>query len=187
MTEGPHAYVGIDPSYSSYAIVIHKDIGGGSLLDMMHWDFSPKKAGTEGRRLALISDTLDEHLSTNLADCARATFVMEGYAPGAKFNREILGELGGVTKLLLAEAFPECILRIASPTALKKFVTGKGSAPKDNVLLQVYKKWGVELTSNDVADAYGLMQIARAIRNGTSLQYEKEVVDVVCNSGNAAI
>lgn len=49
-----------------------------------------------------------------------------------------------------------------SPSQLKQFATGKGNANKEIVLQQVYKRWGVELTDNNQADAYVLAQIGRA-------------------------
>ena len=49
-----------------------------------------------------------------------------------------------------------------SPSQVKQFATGKGNANKEIVLQQVYKRWGVELTDNNQADAYVLAQIGRA-------------------------
>ena len=46
--------------------------------------------------------------------------------------------------------------KVISPGELKKFVTGKGNCKKDLILLKVFKKWGIEFDSNDLADAYSL-------------------------------
>ena len=46
------------------------------------------------------------------------------------------------------------------PTKLKKFVTGKGNSKKELMLLNVYKKWGVEFNDNNLADAYSLARMA---------------------------
>lgn len=43
-----------------------------------------------------------------------------------------------------------------SPTALKKFVTGKGNAKKDQMILEVFKRYGYTSATNDIADAVGL-------------------------------
>lgn len=45
---------------------------------------------------------------------------------------------------------------VVSPPALKKFVTGKGNAKKDLMLLKTYKKWGVEFSDDNLCDAYCL-------------------------------
>ena len=50
-----------------------------------------------------------------------------------------------------------------APTSLKKFVTGKGNAKKDLMLLSVYKRWGFDTTNDNKADAYGLAQFGRAL------------------------
>ena len=50
--------------------------------------------------------------------------------------------------------------KVIAPGTLKKFVTGKGNAKKDLMLLKVYKKWGEEFEVDDLADAYGLARMA---------------------------
>jgi crossover junction endodeoxyribonuclease RuvC len=50
--------------------------------------------------------------------------------------------------------------RVIAPGTLKKFVTGKGNAKKEVMLLKTYKKWGVEFTDNNLCDAYSLARLA---------------------------
>ena len=50
--------------------------------------------------------------------------------------------------------------KIVTPGELKKFITGKGQAKKDLILLNVFKRWGVEFDNSDLADAYGLSRMA---------------------------
>lgn len=180
-------HIGIDPSYSHFAMVQHFQQDAHVWTEDEVFDFSPKKAGTGGKRLRTIRESLHQYLAETRIRFEIGAVVMEGYAPSSKFNRETMGELGGVVKLVLAEIMPMERLHIATPSALKKFVTGSGSAAKDNMLLQVYKKWGVEYKSNDLADAYGLMQIARAITGSraTALKYEQEVVDAIMKEKRA--
>lgn len=52
---------------------------------------------------------------------------------------------------------------VVSPPSLKKFVTGKGKAQKDEMMLDVYRRWGVALTENNICDAYGLARIGLAL------------------------
>ena len=49
---------------------------------------------------------------------------------------------------------------IIAPGTLKKFVTGKGTAKKELMLLKTYKKWKVEFEDNNLCDAYGLARLA---------------------------
>jgi len=46
------------------------------------------------------------------------------------------------------------------PTTLKKYATGKGTAKKQEMLLQIYKRWGVEFNDDNAADAYALGRLA---------------------------
>jgi len=50
---------------------------------------------------------------------------------------------------------------ITTPTTLKKFITGKGNAKKELMLLKVYKKWGKEFDNNNICDAYSLAEYAK--------------------------
>jgi crossover junction endodeoxyribonuclease RuvC len=51
--------------------------------------------------------------------------------------------------------------KIIAPGTLKKFVTGNGNSKKEHMLLNIYKKWGIEFADNNLADAYGLARMAR--------------------------
>ena len=42
------------------------------------------------------------------------------------------------------------------PTILKKFITGKGNAKKEDIKLALYKKYQKEFKNSDEADAYAL-------------------------------
>jgi len=87
--------------------------------------------------------------------------LIEGYSFGSKFNHQIQYELGAVLRYSLWQAgipFVE-----VSPPSLKKFVTGKGNAKKDLMLLEVYKRWDFDTGNDNEADAYGLAQFGRAL------------------------
>ena len=45
------------------------------------------------------------------------------------------------------------------PSTLKKFVTGRGNAAKNEMLLHVYKRWGREYSDDNMADAYALSML----------------------------
>jgi Holliday junction resolvasome RuvABC endonuclease subunit len=97
---------------------------------------------------------------------------MEGYAFGSQMAN-MLGELGGMVKLTLLDfgIYP----LIVPPTNLKKYVTGKGNGiSKSQMLLYVYKKWGVDFTDDNAADSYAL---ARLVAGMHETAYEKEVYD----------
>ena len=57
---------------------------------------------------------------------------------------------------------------------LKKYATGKGTAKKQEMLLQIYKRWGVEFNDDNAADAYALARLA----GGHAIdKIEQEVLD----------
>jgi crossover junction endodeoxyribonuclease RuvC len=46
---------------------------------------------------------------------------------------------------------------------LKKYATGKGTSKKQEMLMQIYKRWHVEFNDDNAADAYALARLAGGI------------------------
>jgi hypothetical protein len=161
-------YVGIDQSYSAFAVtILSKD---GAFYTEVY-----EAPGRGVERLAsiqlFIGDLVGER-TTNIKGTA-----MEGYAYGAQMAH-MAGELGGLVKTELRcwchdiddAKYP----LIIPPAMLKKYVTGKGQGVKKNqILLNVYKKWGVEFMDDNAADSYALARIAAGMAD---LSYEKEII-----------
>jgi Holliday junction resolvasome RuvABC endonuclease subunit len=167
--------LGIDQSYSGLAMVAY-DSADERRYSYLH-AFSADRYVTQSDRL----DAVQVQVGLNVEDIktmfGRVDVVaMEGYAAGAKFGRELAGELGGAVKLALLDVLdkPASYPLIIAPTKLKKYVTGKGTAAKAEMLLAVYKKWGVTYTDDNLADAYGLARAANAwfTRSGTKAELE---------------
>lgn len=173
----PHDIVlGIDPSLTGFAMCALHPEG-----QYQFWLIRSSKRGVD--RLADIQNQLSM-VMTKLS-IRRFTFVsvcMEGYSFGAQNNREVLGELGGVVKVTLRSALqrnhPEgAYPTIVQPTALKKFVTGTGSAKKSEMLKAVYKRWGIDVADDNLADAYGLARMSLAVAFGSEkLTKEQQAV-----------
>jgi len=91
--------------------------------------------------------------------------VVEGYSlhMGHASSVVQLVELGGILRFLMMLDG----LKWLDPRAsvLKKFVTGKGTAQKDQMMMWVLKRWGHTSASNNTADAYGLAAIGLASMN----------------------
>ena len=77
---------------------------------------------------------------------------MEGYAYGAKLNREKLGELGGIVKLAVRHVLHTDPVSVP-PTTLKQFATGSGKASKEQMVTAV-QQFDPEITNDNLADAY---------------------------------
>lgn len=96
---------------------------------------------------------------------------MEGYAMNAKGRTHDIAELHSVVKLLVLKRGIPII--IVPPTTLKKWVAGHGFAKKPQMIEAVNRDWGVDIVSDDEADAYGLMRFGEAYLNRTIL-YEQD-------------
>jgi len=69
---------------------------------------------------------------------------------------------------LLAKAYGVSVV-VVQPTTLKKFVTGRGNAPKTEVALEILDRWGVRFHDDrgaDKAHAYGLHRYGLAYLAG---------------------
>jgi crossover junction endodeoxyribonuclease RuvC len=167
-----YAWLGIDQSYSGFAMTFINKEG--------QYETTVAKFDSFGiTRLIEIRD----HIYTTLVH-ARSRGVkvraiaMEGYAYGSQMAN-MLGELGATVKIGLwdSSAYLEPDAKfpyIVAPTSLKKYATGKGNVQKNQILLQIYKKWGVEFKDDNAADSYAL---AHLISGSYSTAYEKEVYD----------
>lgn len=156
---GEPVSVGIDQSYSGFAIAM---VSGDKYQVSV---YKSDKLGTD--RLKDIQQYLKSALSPYLI----GDVAMEGYAYGAQMAH-MAGELGGMVKVVLLDKghYP----LIVAPSMLKKYVTGKGTGvQKNQMLLNIYKKWGIEFTDDNAADAYALAKIASG---AATTAYEKEVV-----------
>lgn len=90
-----------------------------------------------------------------------ANVFVEGYAYGAKYQRESLAELGGVMRRYLHLA--KLDFWIVPPTSLKLFVTGTGKASKNYMKKCTKDQWGKIFKSDDVCDAHGLARLGMTV------------------------
>lgn len=89
------------------------------------------------------------------ANCKPDFVVIEAYAVGKFSGSAICSiEIGSIIRFLLWQN--DIPFLEVSPTSLKKFVTGKGNAKKENMILEVFKRFGYTSATNDIADAVGL-------------------------------
>lgn len=144
-------FVGMDPSFNGFAIIVlDKDA---NIVEQKLIASTPK-AEIEDRLMEL-----EEAYSfiPNIL-CLHSVF-LEGpaYLANGQFALQ-MGALHFMIRLMLKKRGIN--YHIIAPGTLKKFVTGKGNAKKDLILLKVYKKWGVEFDNDNLADAYGLARMA---------------------------
>lgn len=84
----------------------------------------------------------------------------------------VLGELAATVKLACWDYFDSNVNRYEPypehmrvplqipPMTLKKYAAGKGNAKKQEMLMQMFKRWGVEFNDDNAADSYALARLA---------------------------
>lgn len=145
-------FLGVDQSYTGFGLVVLDETGYCHQKSLLKYPLNKFK--DEGARLVKIYDDLIMYFAIHQGSGAEIHIGMEGYAYGAKLNREKLGELGGIVKLVSNLVFgvtPDII----APTSLKSFIAGSGKASKDDMVAAI-QKLDPEITDHNLADAYGL-------------------------------
>lgn len=171
-------FVGIDPSLSHTGVFfIYDDKYDGIQIDTKPNDFS---CGLS--RCIFISETIINLINEKINSGLKLAMIScEDYFTGRQHGTVIqLAELGTMIRYkILKNDFPLCVV---APTKLKKFVTTKGNSPKNMMLKAVYKKWGYDVTTDNIADASGLANFAKVVYTLHNkpdtiklLQYEKDV------------
>ena len=93
----------------------------------------------------------------------------------------VLGELSATVRLTIYDYFDDdrrFPLKVP-PMTLKKYAAGKGNAKKQEMLLQIFKRWGIEFNDDNAADSYGL---ARLVSKNFINEVEKAVVEQMSDS-----
>ena len=145
-------FIGIDQSYTGFGLVVLDETGHCHQKSLLKYPSSKYKSDSE--RLLKIYQDLVDFFFIHQSSGAEIVVAMEGYAYGAKLNREKLGELGGIVKLAVQLVLLTDPISVP-PTTLKQYVTGNGRASKDDMVSGV-QQWDPEVTDHNVADAYGL-------------------------------
>lgn len=150
--------VGIDPSLRSVGWVVRSQ--GGYLSGIVS---APKLP---------VESYLNRYQKIVRGLCTRVQkgdmIILEDYAVYIPKRGQVpqsviqLIELGGILRLSLRNRTSYHPI-LVPPAVLKKFATGKGRAQKDQVMLSVYKTWGLEFDTHDETDAWVLSQIGMSL------------------------
>ena len=144
-------FVGMDPSYNGFAIVIiDKDA---KIIDQILL-----KSNTEYEA----EDRIIQ-LEKGFVFLAQLNELQTVYIEGPAYssNGGFALQMGALHYYLRIFFRKNNInFKVITPGTLKKFITGKGTAKKELMLLNVYKKWNVEFEDNNLCDAYSLARLA---------------------------
>jgi hypothetical protein len=162
--------IGIDQSYSGFGVTF-MDMDSDAYVTTV---FKGEGMGVD--RLLDIQEKLYLLIEQNATPSVTEVIsAMEGYAYGSQMAN-MAGELGAVVKILLHDLLWNRVGKypyIIPPTVLKKYVTGKGNGvQKNQILLQVYKNWGVEFNDDNAADSYSL---AHLISGKGTLVHQRDI------------
>ena len=150
--------IGIDQSLTGFALTVMSVAEPTSHLT---WVYKSPYFGIE--RLVDIRTWLIDHfnyieqeLELDILDVAMEGTVLQSQAA------LVLGELSACVRLAIYDFFEDARkypLKVP-PMTLKKYAAGKGNAKKQEMLLQIYKRWGMEFSDDNAADAYALARLA---------------------------
>jgi len=160
--------LGIDPSATSTGLsLIATD-----LSEVYVKNISPKKL-RDCDRLKFISDQLSDFIS----DKKVAYCCMESPAYDAVHKEFILGEVLGCIKLSLS-LHGVTKIAYASPTQIKKFLAGTGTASKEEMIRNAVANKCPSI-QEDICDSWGAVLIAKSLHEGSSVIRTRAAYEVV--------
>jgi crossover junction endodeoxyribonuclease RuvC len=165
-------FVGIDQSMNHTGVCV---LNGAGTLHA--WSLIEPRTLRGYERLAFLRAGLQEVLK----DLQFQVGVLEGYSFGSLNRKFDLGEVGAIIKLAL---FDVCsTVYVAAPKQLKKFVTARASAEKQEVMDAIAAQWGVPVQNDNLADAFGLAQIARQLHVwDTTQRHQLDVLHAIAGT-----
>lgn len=172
LKSGKEITIGIDQSLTGFALTI-LDVNFPS--SFYTWIYKSPYFGIE--RLSDIREWLQDTFDY-LAEQQFTVkdIAMEGTVLASQ-AAIVLGELSAVVRLTIFDYYATCDFKYplkVPPMTLKKYAAGKGNAKKQEMLLQIFKRWGIEFNDDNAADSYALARLVAQIHGDV---LEKHVVD----------
>lgn len=167
-------YLGLDLSLTATGFYLIREDGSTLAFEI---NTKPDNFATDIER----ADHIANAILSNIASLRGNLFItledyFTGKNPGSAIKLATLGTM--VRYRLLKDGFSFIAIM---PMQIKKFETGSGNAPKDNILKSVFKRHGFDTNSNNVADACAMAYTGKGIyewQNGKTdfTKTEKEVL-----------
>ena len=165
-------YLGIDPSLAGFSMTA---LAAKEPL-FESWVYKSPYRGVE--RLIDIEEWLSTTCGLLVDDGHRIKDIAIEDGVFHSYSAAALGELAAVVKrwIRVSRVCPQPYPLKVPPQMPKKYATDRGNAKKNEVMLAVYKKWGVEMADDNMADSY---VIARIVRGTAGTKYEQAVLDTL--------
>jgi crossover junction endodeoxyribonuclease RuvC len=143
-------FVGVDPSYNGTAVMVLDE--NANIVEKLLY----KSVGESvEERLWAINKALS--FIPKIVGLKKVYLEGPSYSSNGAFQLQ-MGALHFMIRMMFYKK--KVKYEVIAPGSLKKFVAGSGSAKKEHMLLNVYKKWGLDFLDNNLADAYGLARMA---------------------------
>ncbi|SNS21073.1 crossover junction endodeoxyribonuclease RuvC [Anaerovirgula multivorans] len=168
-------FIGIDPSLTGTGLIILNEDGEIVLSRCIVTKQSKQENHTQDT-MARVKDIKDCIMSELKGNEYKIYVAVEGFSYGSR-GRAVF-DIAYMGYRIREELLDTDITFIEpTPSQVKKFATGKGNSPKNVVMLEVYKRWGEEFTDDNLADAYVLAQIVRALKTNARLtKFQQDII-----------
>lgn len=159
--------MGIDPGLSSTGLAI---IGqkNGDAISLLTIETAKREPMIE--RILAIVNSINGEIVNNPIEFAVIEMPFNTKGHGKK-NIELVGV---IKYQLFMIGIP--FLEIGQST-LKKFAVGKGKAEKGELMLRLFKEFGIEAKNNDESDACWLAILGKGFCIGSELKWRQEIID----------
>lgn len=175
--------VGIDPSIVATGLVVLMD---GHIADRA-------VIGGKGTDIVIRVRTVRQQVEALVSKWEPEIVAIEGFSFGSQ-GRSVMDT--GYLGYRIRESFQDNGVKYldVAPAALKKYAAGQGNVNKPDVRMAVYKRWGIDITNDNLCDAYVLARIAEAhlqysfnpVQFGKITQAQYEVLEVLAGRKQAA-
>lgn len=157
-------YIGIDPSTKTGIVILNEQ---GTVIEALE----VTEQGEDPERMAKLILRVTKEIEKG------DVVAIEGFGFASQ-SGFLLGGIGWGIRMTMY--LNEITYSEVAPAALKKFAGGKGTMKKDELGVEIYKRWGFEHKSDNVRDAYVLAHIARALHEPVKLTvFQQEVINAI--------
>ena len=163
--------IGIDQSLTGFAVTV-LDIA--EPQKFITWVYKSPYFGIE-RLIDIRTWLVSQFLWLDKQEFEVKDLAMEGTVL-ASHAALVLGELSATVRLAIYDHYEGNLkfpLKVP-PMTLKKYAAGKGNAKKQEMLLQIYKRWGIEFNDDNAADSYALARLVSGSADGA---IEKAIIE----------
>lgn len=162
------AFVGLDPSYNGFGIIVLEETG----------DIIEQKLLTTDSKLEAEDRIIELEKEFKFVANVHNLHMVYVEAPSYSSQGQFILQMGALHYYLrIFFRKHNTPYKVIAPGALKKYVTGSGNAKKELMLLNVYKRWNVEFSDNNLADAFSLARMALDEYMKTPEYLEKKIID----------